>query len=108
MGSFGCDLILLAKLQAVQLRDELFRSSSKNQLTNSMKYHFGDHSVVGSDVPLLGKIPVSPALRTGGDDGAPIVDSDPASAAAKAITEVAEKLMKRSKSLLGVRLGVST
>jgi ATP-binding protein involved in chromosome partitioning len=64
--------------------------------------------LVGSDVPLLGKIPFSPALRTGGDDGAPIVDADPTSAAAKAITEVAEKLMKRSKSLLGVRLGVST
>ena len=64
--------------------------------------------LVGSDVPLLGKIPFSPALRTGGDDGAPIVDADPASAAAMAITEVADKLMKRSKSLLGVRLGVST
>jgi hypothetical protein len=36
------------------------------------------------------------------------VDADPTSAAAIAITEVAEKLMKRSKSLLGVRLGVST
>ena len=64
--------------------------------------------LVGSDVPLLGKIPFSPALRTGGDDGAPIVDADPTSAAAIAITEVADKLMKRSKSLLGVRLGVST
>jgi ATP-binding protein involved in chromosome partitioning len=64
--------------------------------------------LVGSDVPLLGKIPFSPALRTGGDDGAPIVDADPTSPAAIAIAEVAEKLMKRSKSLLGVRLGVST
>jgi ATP-binding protein involved in chromosome partitioning len=58
--------------------------------------------LVGSEIPF------SPALRTGGDDGAPIVDADPTSAAAIAITEVAEKLMKRSKSLLGVRLGVST
>ena len=64
--------------------------------------------LVGIDVPLLGKIPFSPALRTGGDDGAPIVDADPTSPAAIAISEVAEKLMKRSKSLLGVRLGVST
>ena len=64
--------------------------------------------LVGIDVPLLGKIPFSPALRTGGDDGAPIVDADPSSPAAIAISEVAEKLMKRSKSLLGVRLGVST
>jgi ATP-binding protein involved in chromosome partitioning len=64
--------------------------------------------LVGIDVPLLGKIPFSPALRTGGDEGAPIVDADPTSPAAIAISEVAEKLMKRSKSLLGVRLGVST
>lgn len=64
--------------------------------------------LVGSDVPLLGKIPFSPLLRTGGDDGSPIVNEQPDSEAAKAITEIAEKLMKRSKSLLGVRLGVST
>jgi hypothetical protein len=37
-----------------------------------------------------------------------LVDADPTSPAAIAISEVAEKLMKRSKSLLGVRLGVST
>ena len=64
--------------------------------------------LVGSEVPLLGKIPFSPALRTGGDEGAPIVDADPDSPAAAAISEIAEKLMKRSKSLVGVRLGVST
>ena len=64
--------------------------------------------LVGSDVPLLGKIPFSPALRTGGDDGAPIVQADPTSVAAVAILEIAEKITKRNKSLLGVRLGIST
>jgi ATP-binding protein involved in chromosome partitioning len=64
--------------------------------------------LVGTDVPLLGKIPFSPMLRTGGDEGSPIVDAEPTSAAAIAITEIADKLLKRSKSLLGVRLGVST
>ena len=64
--------------------------------------------LVGSDVPLLGKIPFSPALRTGGDAGAPVVDADPTSVSAVAISEIAEKLVKRSKSLLGVRLGIST
>jgi ATP-binding protein involved in chromosome partitioning len=64
--------------------------------------------LVGSDVPLLGKIPFSPALRTGGDDGAPIVAADPTSISAVAISEIAEKIVKRSKSLLGVRLGIST
>ena len=64
--------------------------------------------LVGSDVPLLGKIPFSPALRTGGDEGAPVVEADPTSVAALALFDVAEKIMKRSKSLLGVRLGIST
>lgn len=64
--------------------------------------------LVGSDVPLLGKIPFSPGLRTGGDAGSPIVHAEPASPAAIAITEIAEKLVKRSKSLVGVRLGIAT
>jgi ATP-binding protein involved in chromosome partitioning len=64
--------------------------------------------LVGSDVPLLGKIPFSPALRTGGDDGAPVVEADPTSVAAIAISEITEKIVKRSKSLVGVRLGIST
>jgi ATP-binding protein involved in chromosome partitioning len=64
--------------------------------------------LVGSDVPLLGKIPFSPALQTGGDEGAPVVAADPTSPAAIAISDVAEKIMKRNKSLLGVRLGIST
>lgn len=64
--------------------------------------------LVGSDVPLLGKIPFTPAIRTGGDEGIPIVEADPTSQSALVILEIAEKLMKRSKSLLGVRLGVST
>jgi len=64
--------------------------------------------LVGKDVPILGQIPFSPALRTGGDDGAPIVEADPTSFAAVALFDVAEKIVKRNKSLLGVRLGIST
>jgi ATP-binding protein involved in chromosome partitioning len=64
-------------------------------------------ALVGIDVPLLGKIAFNPALRTGGDDGTPLVESAPESDPAKTIFEVAEKLVKRSKSLVGVRLGIS-
>ncbi|MEI7539972.1 MAG: P-loop NTPase [Actinomycetes bacterium] len=64
-------------------------------------------ALVGSDVPLLGKIAFNPALRTGGDEGVPIVEAAPESESARAISEIAEKLVKRSKSLLGVRLGIS-
>ncbi|MSO28249.1 MAG: MRP family ATP-binding protein [Candidatus Planktophila sp.] len=64
--------------------------------------------LVGSEVPLLGKVPFSTQLRTGGDEGNPIVIAQPDSPSALAITAIAEKLMVRSNSLLGVRLGLST
>jgi ATP-binding protein involved in chromosome partitioning len=64
--------------------------------------------LVGSEVPLLGKVPFSTQLRTGGDDGKPIVITHPESPSALAISAISEKLMVRSNSLLGVRLGLST
>lgn len=65
-------------------------------------------NLVGSDVALLGKVPFSTELRTGGDDGTPIVIAAPDSPSAQAIYAIAEKLVVRSSSLLGVRLGLST
>ena len=65
-------------------------------------------NLVGSDVPLLGKVPFSTELRTGGDEGAPIVIAEPDSPSAQAISAIAEKLVVRSSSLIGVRLGLST
>jgi len=64
-------------------------------------------ALVGIDVPLLGKIAFNPALRTGGDDGVPLVEAAPETDPAKTIFEIADKLVKRSKSLVGVRLGLS-
>jgi ATP-binding protein involved in chromosome partitioning len=39
-------------------------------------------------VPFLGEIPLTPAVREGGDNGKPIVIADPDSAAAKALDEI--------------------
>ena len=64
--------------------------------------------LTGTDVPLLGKIPFSPVLRTGGDSGQPIVESDSESASAQSISEIIEKVVLRKDSLLGVRLGLTT
>jgi ATP-binding protein involved in chromosome partitioning len=64
-------------------------------------------ALVGIDVPLLGKIAFNPELRTGGDDGVPLVQVAPESDSAQAILAIAEILVKRSKSLVGVRLGIS-
>lgn len=65
-------------------------------------------NLVGSDISVLGKVPFTPELRTGGDGGVPVVLSHPESAAAIAINEIIEKVSKRSKSLVGVRLGLAT
>ena len=64
-------------------------------------------ALVGIDVPLLGKIAFNPELRTGGDDGVPLVQAAPDSDSAQSILAIAEILVKRRKSLVGVRLGIS-
>ncbi len=43
-------------------------------------------------VPLLGQIPLVPALREGGDDGHPIIVTDPGNEASRAFTEVARRI----------------
>ena len=42
--------------------------------------------------PLLGEVPLYPPVLTGGDNGLPIVVSDPACSAAKALTEIANRI----------------
>jgi ATP-binding protein involved in chromosome partitioning len=58
-------------------------------------------------VPLLASIPLSIALRAGGDSGAPIVLSDPDDPAALAISSVADYLATRGRGLAGRKLGLS-
>ena len=65
-------------------------------------------NLVGADVPLLGKIPFDIALREGGDSGQPVVTANPDSPAALEFESVIDQLTLRKKSLLGVRLGLST
>lgn len=44
------------------------------------------------DVPLLGRLPLVPALREGGDEGRPIAAVDPESAAGRAFHDIAERI----------------
>ena len=44
------------------------------------------------DLPLLAQIPLAPRVREGGDAGAPIVVSDEASGAARALSQVADRV----------------
>jgi len=43
-------------------------------------------------VPLLGEVPLYPPVLVGGDSGKPIVVADPGSAAARKLSEIAEKI----------------
>ncbi|AMY19672.1 Mrp/NBP35 family ATP-binding protein [Rhodococcus kroppenstedtii] len=65
-------------------------------------------TAVGAKVPLLGQIPLDTAVREGGDEGVPIVLGAPDTPAARALTEVAEKLSVRSRGLAGMSLGIDT
>jgi ATP-binding protein involved in chromosome partitioning len=58
-------------------------------------------------VALLASIPLSIALREGGDAGNPIVLSHPTDAAAAAILAVADQLAVRARGLSGRKLGLS-
>ncbi|MGN6205447.1 P-loop NTPase [Humibacter sp.] len=53
------------------------------------------------DVPLLASVPLSVALRQGGDAGEPIVVADPADPAAVAISSVADRIAARPRGLAG-------
>lgn len=60
----------------------------------------------GTNVALLGKVPFDPKLREGGDNGLPLVLSDPDSPAAEVIYSLAEQLGKKSRGLVGLNLAV--
>lgn len=49
-------------------------------------------------IPLLGQIPLDPALREGGDAGAPITAAHPESETSKAFTALAEAIVSRGRS----------
>ena len=63
---------------------------------------------VGADIPLLGQVPLDPALVTAGDSGVPLVLSAPDSAAGKELQKVAETLAARRRGLAGMSLGIDT
>jgi ATP-binding protein involved in chromosome partitioning len=49
-------------------------------------------------VPLLGQVPLVPAVRSGGDHGRPVVVGDPASEASQAFAAIAAELVDRGPS----------
>ena len=62
---------------------------------------------MGAPVPLLGEIPIDMRLREGGDNGKPLVLTDPDAPAAMVLTGIAESLGRRARGLAGRSLGLS-
>lgn len=62
---------------------------------------------LGTDVPLLGQIPLDITAREAGDAGTPVVLSDPESSAAQALRNMARALAGRQRGLAGRSLGVT-
>ncbi|RPF22696.1 ATP-binding protein involved in chromosome partitioning [Myceligenerans xiligouense] len=63
--------------------------------------------VLGTEVPLLGQVPLDVAVREGGDSGTPVALSDPGSPGAAVLREVARGLASRKRGLAGMQLGVT-
>ena len=80
---------------------EVFGSGGGDRVAETLSQRFG------YDVAVLGRIPLDPALREGGDVGKPIVDADPTAAAALELTKIADALIGRGRGLAGMQLGLT-
>src|SRR5579863_2651248 len=63
--------------------------------------------ITGTQVPLLGQIPLDVRLREGGDAGIPLVLGEPDSPAALALRKIADELGTRRRGLAGRQLGLT-
>jgi ATP-binding protein involved in chromosome partitioning len=62
---------------------------------------------LGTEVPLLGQIPLDPRLRECGDAGEPLVLQEPDPPAGAALSDIAKRLGTRARGLAGKLLSVS-
>ena len=63
--------------------------------------------ITGTEVPVLGQVPIDMRLREAGDSGVPLVLSDPSSPAAVELNRIAGQLASRSRGLAGRQLGLT-
>ncbi len=82
-------------------RIEVFGSGGGKVVTQALT------KVTGAPVPLLGQVPIDLSLREAGDNGSPIVITDPNAPAARELTRISGVLAARSRSLAGRQLGLT-
>ncbi len=73
--------------------------------TEIFSFAGGERAAQKFDVPFLGRIPLDPAIREGGDVGLPIVASTPDSPLTLAFQGAAEALQRRVKEITGEAAG---
>ena len=61
----------------------------------------------GTNVPVLGEVPIDIRLREAGDDGTPLVLTEPHAPAAAELIRIAGLIGGRSRSLAGRQLGLT-
>jgi ATP-binding protein involved in chromosome partitioning len=82
---------------------DLFGAGGGEQVAQALS----DAGADPAEVPLLASVPLSTALREGGDAGVPVVVGAPQDASARAITALAERIAAMRRPLTGRRLPVS-
>ncbi|MBD8078252.1 Mrp/NBP35 family ATP-binding protein [Cellulosimicrobium arenosum] len=82
-------------------RLELFGSGGGERVATNLSH------AIGTDVPLLGQVPLDVTLREAGDGGTPVVLAAPGSPAAVALRDIAGGLSRRPRGLAGRSLGVT-
>jgi ATP-binding protein involved in chromosome partitioning len=82
-------------------REEIFGAGGGREVAESLSRS------IGSQVPLLGQIPIDTRLRIGADQGTPVVLGEPDSPAAVALRGIAKELGARTRGLAGRSLGLS-
>jgi len=63
--------------------------------TEIFSYGGGERAASKLGIPFLGRVPIDPAIRAGGDMGMPLVMADPESPQAKAFMEIASRIAAR-------------
>jgi ATP-binding protein involved in chromosome partitioning len=82
-------------------RMEIFGSGGGAEVSASLS------RAVGSEVPLLGQVPLDARLREGGDAGTPLVSLVPDAPASIVLRDIAKRLTVRARGLAGRMLSVT-
>ncbi|MAT60554.1 MAG: sodium:proton antiporter [Micrococcales bacterium] len=80
---------------------DLFGSGGGDSVAASLS------QALGTDIPLLGRVPFDVRLREGGDGGEPLSAEEPDSPAGMAVSAIADQLAAKKRGLAGMSLSVT-